>query len=340
MKIKLSTGQILNFPDGMPKEEIKYILNKKYPISSAINESKVASTNPLRDIAAGLAGLGHRTLNAPYESAKEIQKLSSPMADLFKEKLNLEKYLAPKKEESSPGYLENLANKFNQKNKVPESMINKDWNKLFDVKNIPHQQEYDFSKMLGQQGEGTLVDKAIQKGITYAPELVSLGALLRKLPITAGPGKRVLNQVKKEIEKRGVEKLNTPEHIFEDIEQNKFLRNTQPNRNLLERAKQGGYNELFDLQSDLGGIERGYTRDPFSAANRQFGKDVGKNRQELLESMRNELSNLGHEDLAELMKHGQKLYRQYMKVRPYRNAALALGVTGIPGYKYAKKLIP
>ena len=208
-------------------------------------------------------------------------------------------------------------------------------------KNIPHQSEKDFAKFFGQQGEPTLIDTLIQKGVEHAPDIAGITSLLRKLPITKGPGVRALNKVKKQVGERGIENLNLPPHILKDIVENGFLRNTHANRNLLKKAKKGGYNELFDLQSDLARMQRAYGRNIFSAAERQLGRDIGITRDELLNHMRQELGRQGHNDLGELMRHGQNRYRQYMQFKPYRNAAIGLGLTQIvPGYNYLKKLIP
>lgn len=288
-----------------------------------------------RNIASGLLGLGQRGVNAPYNTAKEVQNITKPISDVFEEKLPINKYF----DKNKPGYFQKVVDQFNKEHNVPEHLKNPNWG--VNVENIPHLKERNFAQMLGQKGEGTLMDRLIQGGIEHAPELAGIGTLLYHAPITKYPAARSLNKVKKEIGERGVGNLNLPEHIIKDIEENKFLRNTQPNRNLLERAKQGGYEDLFDLQSDLEKVGRSHRNDMFNAANRQFGKDIGATRQELLDSMREELSNLGHEDLAQLLSKGQNQYRQYMKFKPYRNMALGAGVAslGIPGFKYIKKLM-
>jgi hypothetical protein len=141
------------------------------------------STLP-RNIIAGLAGLGHTTLNLPYETAKGIESNSEPIKNIFNKKLPINKYLGDK-----TGHLENLANKLNKENNVPEEMINKNWEKPFTSEDIPHQQEYDFAKMLGQKDSGSLFDNLIQKGITYAPEIAAGYGLVKNI------GKQILPKV-------------------------------------------------------------------------------------------------------------------------------------------------
>ncbi len=276
--------------------------------SSPEMEEPDLSTHPLRDIMIGLTHAGRNLHNLPHDQVKSLEDIFSKLGS------NFEGIVGPKFSEQR-----------------------KEHKKISDY--LPYDAR-DFGDIYGQKGEGNLLDKIIQGGVEHAPELATIYQIGKHLPLTKFPATKALNEVKKQIGERNIKNLKVPEHILKDIVENKFMRNTQPNRNLLEKAKEGGYEDLFNLQSDLGQIERSHTRDPFSASNRQFGRDVGATRQELLSSMKDELGNLGHEDLAKFLSHGQNLYIKYMKVRPYRNAALSLGLTAIPGYKYGKKLIP
>lgn len=108
-----------------------------------------------RNIAAGLAGLGHKTLNAPHDIAQSLQEKGKE----FGGKLNL------------PG---------------------KQYGKSKDIdiaSMIPKQEEHDFAQILGQEGSGTLSDQIIQKGIEYAPEIAGgagiARAATRAIPLTA-----------------------------------------------------------------------------------------------------------------------------------------------------------
>ena len=125
-----------------------------------------------RNIASGLAMLGHRATNMPYESAKEIQNLSEPFGEFQRQ--NLPALQGKQKQQS---YLEQSMNKFKQEHDIPQELINPNWG--FNVENIPHQQEQNYPQMFGQEGEGTMMDKLIQGGIAYAPDIASLGSLVK-----------------------------------------------------------------------------------------------------------------------------------------------------------------
>lgn len=178
-------------------------------------------------------------------------------------------------------------------------------------------------------------------GALRAPGVVGHAAeALADIPISTRAGARALNRVRDSLAQRGGQPLNVSDEVLDDIINNGFLRNTRPNRNLLERAREGGYNDLFSLQSDLGQRERAFTRDIFNAANRQFGRDIGQTRQGLLGEMRQQLIDQGHLDLADLLRHGQNRYRQFMNFRPYRNAAVGAIAAGSPLYNKLRKFFP
>ena len=199
------------------------------------------------------------------------------------------------------------------------------------------------------------VNPRIQKGSEIAGEAIPYSAALMEalpalrlggealadIPIRPGAGGRALNRAQELMEGSGNPRLRVPEEHFIDIENNQFLRNTAANRRMMERARHGNYRDLFSLQSDLGQRERSFTRDPFSAANRQFGRDIGETRHGVIDEMRRLMGEEGHTEAARLMQHGQNRYRQYMAFRPYRNAlATALAGLTVPYYKDIKKLLP
>lgn len=205
------------------------------------------------------------------------------------------------------------------------------------------------------QKEIPSVNPRIQKGAEIVGEAIPYGAALMEalpalrmggealadLPIRPGAGGRALNRSQEMMEGGGNPRLRIPEEHFRDIEENQFLRNTAANRRMLERARHGNYRDLFSLQSDLGQRERSFTRDPFSAANRQFGRDIGQTRHGVIDEMRRLMREGGHDEAARLMQHGQNRYRQYMALRPYL-AALAGGTVAyaVPYAKELKKFLP
>lgn len=201
--------------------------------------------------------------------------------------------------------------------------------------------EYNYAEALGAEGQdpGDELLRGVPSAIASAPFAAKLGNALADIPVRPGAGVRALNKVAKEVEKRSVSKIGLPEEILNDIQEHQYLRNTAANKKFLEKAKEGDYNSLFKLQSDLGRRERGYGLNPFFSE-REFGKDIGETRRALLSHMKESLSKQGHEDLAKLLSHGQNRYRQYMKLRPYMIGAGGLvASTQLPYYKQIKQLL-
>lgn len=200
--------------------------------------------------------------------------------------------------------------------------------------------EYNYAEALGAKGHkpGDELIRGIPAGIASIPFANRLFAALSDIPITGGAGARALNEVQHGLHERGMGRIGLPPEIEQDIVNNQFLRNTAANRRMMDRARRGNYNDLFSLQSDLGRRQRGFTRNPFFSE-REFGRDIGLTRQDLLTHMRNQIREAGHGDLADLMQHGQNRYRQAMAFQPWRDAAIAAALVGVPGYHKLKKLL-
>jgi len=254
-----------------------------------------------RNIAAGFASLGHTLLNAPHDLFQGAENAGSA----FGAAINLPK--------------------------VPATI--QDYSV---AKHIPQQQEYNFAEILGQKGEPTTADWYTQKAVEHLPEALGLWGAYKSLPIalTKRGASRELRQASKYAAERGVKNLNIPSDILEDIPQ--FLPKTKPYENLLKEAGTGDYEPIFALQSDLEKSAREFSKNPFSYAERMHGKAAGDTRQRLLESFRSELEKQGNEDIANLMKKGQNKYRNYHKIKKYRN--LGIGAAALQA-GYGKKLL-
>lgn len=188
-----------------------------------------------------------------------------------------------------------------------------------NAERIPHFGEHDYSKMYGITGQPTTADQAIQMASEFAlpiggaarggaTTLRAIGHAIADLPLTRGMAARSLRQARNAAVERGVERLPIDREVLRDTRQ--FLPNTAPYRNLLQEAMRGNYDPLFTLQSDLGAQARQLTRSS-SGAERLHGIEAHNTRQRLLDSMRNALAQSGHEDIANMMQHGQNRYRQY-----------------------------
>lgn len=258
-----------------------------------------------RNTVAGLANLGHRTLNSPHDLVAGLEG----MAQNFGESLN---------------------------SALPKELQQKAHPSFKLSEHIPTQEEHNYAELLGQKGEPTIGDQFIQKGIEYAPDILSLGGIYRNLPIafTRRGASRELRQAQQLARERNIAPIPVPEHIIGDIRQ--FLPNTHSYRTLLNEAQLGHYDPLFALQSDLGKASRGYAKSPMFAE-RRSGREAGNIRTNLLEYMHHGLGRQGQLDIADLLRAGQRRYRNYSRIKPYRNAALlAAGASQIP---YTKKLL-
>ncbi len=157
-----------------------------------------------RNIAIGLANAGHSSLNFPHNLAKSFEGKGNILGAMTLGGYPVENYLGGKLNDFGH-YLTNTANEFNQQHDIPESMKNPNWNKSL-ADRIPHQQDYNFAEMLGQNGEPTFADTAIQKGVEYAPELAfGVNALRHVIPhLTKFGATKTLKKAKKLANEKGL----------------------------------------------------------------------------------------------------------------------------------------
>lgn len=200
--------------------------------------------------------------------------------------------------------------------------------------------EYNYQEALGRNGEekGDTLLSGIPSGIAIAPFADALLAGVETLPLSKTISARPLNQAKQLIKDRGIKSLVIDKNIIKDAKQ--ILPNNVPYKELLKKARKGGYEDLFTLQSDLGDISRELTKSS-SGAERLQGIEAGKLRTRLLDNMKTYLKNADQEDIAELMTKGQNKYRQHMKIRKTAKTVgvpLTGGAIGYEGWKLGKKI--
>src|SRR5882724_4113372 len=151
--------------------------------------------------------------------------------------------------------------------------------------------------------------------------------LMQAMPhLTQRGASRALRDAREIAATRNIGALNVNPALIEDTRQ--FLPNTLPNRNALDAAQYGDYNNLFKLQSDVGKTAGDYAKSRFSAAERAHGKAGLEARNRLLDAIHENLQIQGHGDISDLLRQGQKDYSRYMKFKPYRNA-LMIGAAGL-----------
>lgn len=197
---------------------------------------------------------------------------------------------------------------------------------------LPYDQT-DYADVWGQKGQGSTLDKVLQKGVEYAPDVIGGVNALRSFKLLPhltrkGASKNIVKS--REMGKaRNMGPLDVNPDLIEDTRQ--FMPNTTPYRNLIEDAGYGDYNKLFSLQSDLGKHAGSMSKDWFSKANRAHGRAGLEVRGNILNEMKNSMRQQGHGDIADLLTKGQDEYRRYMKFKPYRNAiGMAAGAYMVP----------
>ena len=201
--------------------------------------------------------------------------------------------------------------------------------------------QFNYEEALGRKGHqlGDELIRGLAASALTAPVAKGLFKAVEELPLSKTMAARPLTYAEKLIKDRNITSLKISNDILKDSQQ--FLPATSSYKKLLDKAKTGDYKSLFTLQSDLGKRSR-ELRKSSSGAERLHGRDAGKLRQKLLDSMKSNLEERGHNDIAELMTKGQNKYRQYHKIAdvakkigmPFGAAAL-----GYEGYKTAKNIL-
>lgn len=260
-----------------------------------------------RNVVTGLANRGHSLLNTPHDLAQGFENSSKAFGSMFNNAF------------AFPPEVQQRINETKSKNPFKLS------------EHIPYQQEYDFAKMLGQEGEPTWADYMTQKGVEFLPEIaLGANALKNVLPhLTKRGASKTLSQAKQLAANRNIAPLDVNPELIDDAAQ--FLPKTSAYKNAMEAAKHGDYNALFKLQSDLGKHSSDYAKSLFSASERAHGRAGMSLRNQLLNEIHEGLQSQGHGDISDLLRQGQNEYRRYMKIKPYRNAlAVAAGAYAIP----------
>ncbi len=239
-----------------------------------------------RNILAGLANLGHSTINFPHDVVQGAENIGEGLGNLIKKKFPF-----------SQGTQDLL-------DKAPKS------HKLSDY--IPYQKEHDFAQMLGQEGEGTLMDKLIQKGIEYAPEITGGTALLRG-GIRRLKGTHQLDAVEQAIKERGLSNFNYSPGTAEEAR--RYLPKSHDATNeMVAASESGNYPASFSMQSQIGKHQRDLARSPL-ASERLRAPRVGELKQNMLGELGDILRSSGMHKEADMLKTGINNYRQYVKVK-------------------------
>lgn len=179
---------------------------------------------------------------------------------------------------------------------------------------IPKQDEYDFEGMVkdyfGQKGGSTMMDKLIQGGIEYLPEMIGGRGLLRAVGSRL-KGTHQLAEVERLAKESGPNFGYRPETINEA---RNYLPNTTPTREMLTASIEGDYPASYAVQSQLGRHISNLSKSPL-ASERLLAPQVSELRNNMKEQLISALKSQGMHKEADMLTQGINNYRQYMQVK-------------------------
>lgn len=108
----------------------------------------------------------------------------------------------------------------------------------------------------------------------------------------------IYNFVKSEVKPRGVGKINISEDVINEAE--RHLPRDRASKLLIEKARNGDYEALHQLQSDLG-KEGTRNLGAESYADRNLGKEMLDTRDKINSSISDQFKEYGHEDLSKML---------------------------------------
>ena len=187
----------------------------------------------------------------------------------------------------------------------------------------------EYGDVFGQEGQGTLLDRLIQKGFEHSPEIFSgIGALrsgLRKFPISQKGAARQLKEAENLITQRGINNFQMNHPLLQETVP--FLPKTHATGEMLQGIINGEYKPAFALQSQIGQHARNLAKSPL-ASERLLAPKAQELKKLVLHEMEQALRSTGHHKEADLLKGGIEDYAKYIKFR--EKALPILKKIGIP----------
>jgi hypothetical protein len=203
--------------------------------------------------------------------------------------------------------------------------------------------ERDFSQAFGQQGDPTMMDSLIQKGLEYAPEIAGAGGLIRG-GVRRLKGTHQLDKAAKLINQSGQSNFNYSPAMIRDAK--KFLPKTEATKELLGAVSKGDYKSAFKLQSQIGHHQRKLEKSLLASENSIMAPKAAELKQSMLGHLEKVLRDSNKIEEADLLRGGINNYRQYKKVMEAAKPIVKyLGIpttilAGIPfAYKKTKEFI-
>ena len=209
----------------------------------------------------------------------------------------------------------------NRLNLIPQEWANK----------VPQAPDLD-EDIKNYIGEPKNPGDALARGLWRNADMLTGGkAFTGALPhLTQRGGSRTLRRANALAHERDIGTLHVDPDTINDAAQ--FLpADLRRHRNAINAAHNGGYHDLFRLQSEVGQVAGQQANSWFSPTERVRGRYGLEARGNLLNEIHQNLQSLGHHDISDLLRRGQNEYRRYARFRPYRNAlGLAVAVYAAP----------
>jgi hypothetical protein len=169
----------------------------------------------------------------------------------------------------------------------------------------------DYAPAFGQKGEGTLMDKLIQKGVEYAPEIALGGGLLRG-GFRRLKGTHQLDELRNSLNENGFRQFNYPQEITQEART--YLPQSRATNEMIHQMESGNFNPAFSMQSQVGHHQRNFARSPL-ASERLMAPRAGELKQSMIGHLENVLRSEGMDREANLLRSGINNYRVYSQVK-------------------------
>lgn len=290
MQIELPGGQIAEFPDDMPLEQIKSIVRAKFPPKSLLQRS---AEDVQQHINQPIEALGRGARNIGIGFSQGLLNTAPNLYNLARMGTNALGAHLPESPtfNFAPNDINSKAGEIASYFAAPEALLN-----------------------LGGKSASVLGNSL--KAFTHNPKNLfttknSLkNDLLTKHDMLENRASDTFKNVSKQVNQRGINKIPIEQHLepefFENIKQ--YFPNTRSSSSLISKAETGDYNSLRKLQSDL------YTRAKKNLgsdleADRLRGSEMLEKREDVNQAISNHLRNTKNLDLDKALDTAREDWR-------------------------------
>jgi hypothetical protein len=364
--IALPDGHNAEFPDDMPIDQIKSVIQKKYPPSGSIafdhpeqqsglqqagnfaeqninqpirrglqfaNDASAGFEQGLANILPGAANLGVWGANKlPGVNIPKVPEFDFAPHNVASTLGDVASFFTPGSILKEAGKIPELANSANAAMKIPliahgfnaaKDIITKNPMLSKVVGNAALGGSYSPDNPLLGMGMGVaspLLGKAlpvIAKHIGQIPETLRNAfhdITPRKVATTIqnaydslkSKAENAFQKVSKGVYERGIDKV--PVNSISNLKLQKYFPKTDEAKELIRKAKEGDYNALRDMQSDLF-HEAQASKNAELSTERYKGKEMMSIRDKINDAISNHLKSTGNHDLDAILSGGRNDYR-------------------------------